>query len=33
MPLEEVFLLERGWIMEETVATYVKYEEYKDKRV
>ena len=33
MPPEEVLLLERGWITEETVATYVKYGGYEDKGV
>jgi len=30
---EEVLLLERGWIIEEMVETYVDYGGYKGKRV
>jgi len=33
MPPESVLLLEREWITEETVAIYVDYRKYKDKRV
>ena len=33
MPPEEIFLLEKGQIIEETVATYVEYGECKNKRV
>jgi len=30
---EGMLLLERGWIMEETVVAYVEYRECKSKRV
>ena len=33
MPPEEIFLLEKGQIIEKTVATYVEYGECKNKRV
>jgi len=33
MPLEEVLLLERGWITEKTVVIYVKYGGYEGKKV
>jgi len=33
MSLEETLLLERGWIIEETVATYIEYGKCEDKRV
>jgi len=33
MPLEEVLLFERGWIIEKIVATYVKYRGCKGKEV
>jgi len=33
MFLEETLLLERGWIIEETVATYIEYGKCEDKRV
>ena len=33
MPLEEVLLLERGWITEETVVIYIEYKGCKGKGV